>query len=751
MKSIRLTFPQRLASVVAACVLSACGGGGSGGSPTPANPAPIINMSMSTSTAFTGQTTTLTWSASNASSCTGSGNWSGTQATSGSLTVNATQVGELSYSLNCSGAGGSATQTSKLAVTQSPLTLIAGNIGGPGNVDGIGSNARFQSPQGIARDKDGNLYVADSGSHTIRKITPAGVVSTYAGQVGVAGFANGAATSAKFRYPLGLSIDANGNLYVADSENHLIRKISVDGIVTTIAGVYEQPGQDDGPADKARFRTPTDLVIDRNNNLYITDSENNTIRKMTANGQVSTLAGSPRQSGLMDGSGANARFKYPTGIAIDDKDHVYIADTSNNAIRRIDPAGNVSTIKPSAGEIKYPGYLKVLSNGDILISERNNHAIKKISLDNRVTIFAGQEANSGSENGASNIAKFNSPKAMAIDSTGNLFVAENPTIRKIAANGEVSTVAGSGRLTGATEAKGSTAKFYTPTSVVTDRQGNLFITDMNNHTIRKVTPNGETSLFAGSVGNSGNIDGMQGLARFDMPYTIAIDINDNLYVADGNDFIRKITPQGLVSHIRTYANNNSSQEIWLNFASGISVDGLGNIFVAISGKIFKIAPSGSTTLIAGSGYYGNDNGVGEQARFAYLGGIVADLAGNLYVADNDNHNIRKISPSGQVTTFAGSVQGLPGAVDGTGLAARFNFPHSLTIDKTGNIFVGDLSNYTIRKITPEGVVSTVAGTATMGNLVLYSIKTLSSPYGITIDNAGKFYAVMDQGVFQLHF
>ncbi|WP_246464370.1 hypothetical protein [Undibacterium seohonense] len=752
MKSIRLTFPQRLASIVAAFLLSACGGGGSGGSPTPANPTPIINMSMSTSTAFTGQTTTLTWSASNASSCTGSGNWSGTQATSGSLTVNATQVGELSYSLNCSGAGGSATQTSKLAVTQSPLTLIAGNIGGPGSADGIGGNARFDTPIGIARDKSGNLFVTDKYNHTIRKITPSGLVSTFAGQVAIPGSADGEAGKALFNEPNGITIDASDNLYVADNVNHLIRKISPAGVVTTLAGKALELGKADGTSSAARFNSPADIAIDNQGNLIIADQFNSLIRKISSTGQVTTLAGNPNSSGFADGPAKSAMFRLPVGIAIDRNNTVYVADTYNNMIRKIDTNGNVTSIKPSVGQIEQPTYLKVMSNGDIIFSEQQSHLLKKLTPDNRVSILAGQENIAGSDNGPASSAKFNSPRGIATDDNGNFYLADNSTIRKITANGEVSTIAGSGSIVGSTDGIGNAARFYNPKSIVTDRSGNIFVADMSNHVIRKISTNGQVSLFAGTVRKAGEIDGAGNIARFEYPLALAIDSSDNLYVTGNNDFVRKITPQGMVSSIISSWANNRNYEVKISTSEGIVIDNNGNLFISASSKgvIYKVTPSGATTEVAG-GEFGNQDGTGTSAKFNYPGGMVQDISGNLYVADILNHNIRKITPSGVVTTLAGSSIGLVGTKDGVGLAASFNYPTRLAIDKAGNIFVTDTGNRTIRKITPDGSVSTVAGTATLGNLLPYSIKTLGNVWGITFDNAGKFYVAMDQGVFQLHF
>jgi sugar lactone lactonase YvrE len=223
------------------------------------------------------------------------------------------------------------------------ISNFAGEGGVFGSADGVGTAARFSAPQGLAIDGAGNIYVADTGNNMIRKITPAGVVTTFAGQAGTFGFADGAGSAARFNVPRGIASDTLGIVYVADNSNQVIRRITPDGNVTTIAGVPGVAGSDDGAAVAARFRDPPGIAVDAAGNLYVADQGNHTIRKISA-GVVTTIAGSAGVAGYADGNGSVARFNSPEGIAVDAAGNVYVADRGNNAIRRITPAGDVTTV-----------------------------------------------------------------------------------------------------------------------------------------------------------------------------------------------------------------------------------------------------------------------------------------------------------------------------------------------------------------------------------------------------------------------
>jgi len=269
----------------------------------------------------------------------------------------------------------------------SPLAGIPESHGG---ADGAGSDARFWAPFGLAADRAGTIYVADTANNTIRKITADGVVSTLAGVAGRPGNADGAGMNARFRNPWGVAVDAAGNVYVADMSNHTIRKITPDGRVSTLAGQAGTAGSMDGIGAGAQFNSPVAVAVDTAGNVYVSDSANECIRKITPAGVVSTLAGLPGQAGSADGTGPNARFLNPQGLAVDDRGNLFVADMGNNTVREISPAGAVTTLAGLAGvggttdgiggaaRLNHPGGVALDGSGNVYVADSNNHAIRKL-------------------------------------------------------------------------------------------------------------------------------------------------------------------------------------------------------------------------------------------------------------------------------------------------------------------------------------------------------------------------------------
>lgn len=308
---------------------------------------------------------------------------------------------------------------------------------------------------------------------------------------------------------------------------------------------------------------------------------------------------------------------------------------------------------------------------------------------------------------------------------------------------QVTTIAGSGTI-GSTNANGTAASFNYPEGVAVDASGNIYVADFNNHRIRKISPSGDVTTFAGS-GTAGAIDDTGTLARFNNPSGIVIDALGNFFVSDySNNKIRKITPTGVVTTVAGSGTigSNDGQGISATFNApyGLNIDTSGNIYVADTNnhKIRKIDTSGNVTTLAGTGLSGSIDGDNTVARFKNPSALAIDAQGNVYVADYGNHKIRKITPTGDVSTLAGS--GTLGSADGTGTAASFYRPNGIAIDPNGYLYVADLYNNKIRKITPSGDVSTFAGTGVAG----YTDGDLSTakfyrPIGITIDSNGDFY------------
>lgn len=324
------------------------------------------------------------------------------------------------------------------------ITTFAGAANSTTGADGTPGS--FNNPYGVAIDSAKNIYVADTLNNTIRKITPARVVSTLAGTAGLPGSADGTGAAARFNFPVGLAVDGAGNVYVADARNFAIRKITPAGVVTTLAGSPSQFGSGDGPGSTARFFLPYGIAVDGAGTLYVADSGNQLIRKITPEGVVSTLAGGVGQEGFVNGTGIAARFRVPFGVAVDGAGNVYVADSGNHAIRRITAAGVVSTV-------------------------------------------AGSVGTSGAVDGPAATARFSQPRGLAVDAAGNIFVADyaNSIIRHITTSGVVSTIAGTPGVQGEVNSVGATARFYEPTGIAVDGAA-IYVADTSNNLVRRGQP-----------------------------------------------------------------------------------------------------------------------------------------------------------------------------------------------------------------------------------------------------------------------
>jgi len=643
------------------------------------------------------------------------------------------------------------------------FTTFAGPLS-PAGMDGLGTAAQFDNPSGVAVDSVGNVYVADTANHIIRKTTPGGEVATLAGLARESGSADGPGSAARFWNPSGVAVDIWGNVYVADTGNQTIRKITPGGAVTTLAGAARISGSGDGPGSAARFDTPKGVAVDSAGHVYVADTYNSAIRKITPGGEVTTLAGSAGERGRADGIGNAARFWNPHGVAVDGAGHVYVADTDNSAIRKITPGGAVTTLVGSAevwgsghgsgswAEVFRPYGVAVDGGGHVYVAGFRNQTIRKITPGGAVTTLAGAAWISGSDDGIGSAARFWDPSGVAVDSAGHLYVADtgNQNIRKITPGGAVTTLAGVARNSGSDDGIGSAARFHDPHGVALDSVGNVYVADTGNSTIRKITPGGVVTTLAGTAMRSGFDERPGRAALFWNPRGVAVDGAGHVYVADtGNHNIRTITPGGAVTTVagawywspsQNIGNFGSKDETGIEALfdnpSGVAVDSAGNVYVADSHNhnIRKITPGRVVRTLAGlAGRRGSADGPGIEARFVYPRGVAVDGAGHVYVADTGNHTIRKITPGGEVTTLAGAA-GESGGADGLGSAARFHYPIGVAVDSEGNVYVANYGDHAIRKITPWGAVTTLV--KWVGNL---GATQGGFPTGVAVDSSGNVY------------
>ena len=456
---------------------------------------------------------------------------------------------------------------------------------------------------------------------------------------------------------------------------------------STFAG-YALSDSSDGFGPDARFQDPVGVAFDANGNLYLTDLLNATVRKMTAAGVVSTIAGLAGYLGIDDGLNSNARFWSPRAIAVDTNGNVFVGDLEFFVIKKISPIGTNWLVSTVAGQIGTQGYQDGFNGG-----------------------------------------RLNGPSGLAADSSGNIYLAD-AAVRKLSLVSNtwvLSTIANSSgyvlvQLPDFSYGTNFVAQFSgTATSIAIDTSGNLYVADQLNHTITQLSPNGTNWVvrtIAGLAGSPGSTDGPGSAARFKSPVGISVDHSGIVYVADGNQTIRRLALQGTNWNVTTLAGSTGTTgsidgvgtNALFNGPFGLAVDPANNLFVADSNnnEIRKVTSAGAVSTIAGSTFTGaaSVDGVGTSARFHNPAGVALDNTGTLYVSDFDNHTIRSITSAGIVSTVAG-LAGNPGTLDNVGSNARFNFPDGIAVDGAGNLYVVQDGDGALRRITPAGVVSTI--------------------------------------------
>ena len=331
-----------------------------------------------------------------------------------------------------------------LSQAQDSVTTLAGQPQFPGATNGTGTNALFNEPAGIVVAANGTVYVADSANHAIRTVATNGLVGTFAGQLGELGTTDGTGTNAQFDAPSGLAFDLKGDLLVSDTGNATLREITPAGVVSTLAGVAGQSGFLDGAAGTAEFGSPLGLAVATNGNIYVVDGGNHVIRLLT-NGVVSTLAGNPYIWGSADGQGTNALFNAPCGVALDSHGNLWVSDTDNDTIRKVTPAGLVSTYAGLAGvdgtndgpvataRFCRPAEITFDPQGNLLVADSFNHTLRKISTNGVVSTISGLPGTSGSTDGINGQGRYFNPYGLAFNTNGLLLVADayNELIREV--------------------------------------------------------------------------------------------------------------------------------------------------------------------------------------------------------------------------------------------------------------------------------------------------------------------------------
>lgn len=614
------------------------------------------------------------------------------------------------------------------------VNVVGTGASGYSGDGGPATKAQLKVPAGLTFDSKGNLYIADRENHRVRKVSRKGIITTVAGN-GTAGFSGdgGRATQASLNLPSGLVVDTKGNLYISDRSNNRVRMVNSRGIIKTIAGNGNDGYHGDNmPALKATLDKPFGLALDKNNNLYIADRGNNRIRKIDSSGLISTVAGDGGFYFIGDnGPAYRASIAGPTDVAVDDKGNIYIADRNNNRVRKVDTLGMIHTIM-GTGQRDY--------NGDSELARETNLHL---------------------------------PFGVALDKNGDLLVIDRShyRIRKLVMKGnKVTTLAGNGvKQFGGDGGPAQGAKLEFPHGIDVDSKDNVVFADKANYRIRKITPKGIISTIVGN-GIRGNIgDGKPALKASVFPTRLRLNHKDEIFFISPSGFVsivRKVNTKGIINEYITTGDADYQKAVLASGSgastrsditvisqfSDLAVDKKGNLYLAdrINHQIRKLAPNGKIKTIAGTGdssYFG-DGGPATKAAFRDPVAITLDKAGNLYIADAANNMIRKINTKGIISTIAGNGKHKDSGDGGPALKAGLRSIDSLAFNPAGELHIVETNTHHIRKIKKDGTIVTVAGRPGMqGNFGDGGPATramLKQPADIAFDSKGNMY-ITDMG------
>jgi trimeric autotransporter adhesin len=684
-------------------------------------------------------------------------------------------------------------------------------VSGIKTVAGDGGNARVEvgrlatltlllNPVGVAVDASGNLYIADSNNYRILVVTKStGIVTAVAGN-GTFGYSGdgGLATSAALTFPKSVSVDASGNVYIADYGTDCIRMVTTStGIITTVAGngTHGYSG-DGGLATSATMRYPTGVCTDASGNIYIADSTNNRIRMVTkSTGIITTVAGTG-SLGYYSGDGGlatSAKLADPTGIAVDTSGNLYIADSGTDCIRMVTKSTGIITTVAGGGKSELnadysgdgglatsarladPTGIAVDAPGNLYITDYRNKRIRMVTKSTGIiTTVAGtgSSGNSG-DGGLATSATIYSPSGIAVDVSGNIYFADYfyNCIRIVTkSTGIISLAVGDGTSANTGDrGLATSARLFAPRGVAHDSSGNIYIADTGSNTIRMIEKStGIITTVAGNIsaykvdvfGGYGGDRGPATSARLRRPRGVAVDASGNIYIADTeNNCIRMVTKRtGIITTVAGNRTHRSSQNYndgglatsaTLSSPRAVAFDASGNIYIsdAYHQRIRMVTKStGVITTVAGNSTrgYSGDGGLATSAALGSVNGLAFDASGNLYIADSTNNRIRMVTKStGIITTVAG--KGYSGNSGDGGLAtsARLSYPTGVAVDASGNLYIVDYRNNRIRLVTKStGIISSVAGNGTSGysvDGVQAALGMLNRPVGIAIDTTGTIY------------
>jgi uncharacterized protein (TIGR03437 family) len=599
------------------------------------------------------------------------------------------------------------------------ISTVAGGAPPPTPVTAV--NAPIGDVEGLAVDGSGNVFF--TGARCLFKVDSSGILTRLAGnsRPGYAGD-GGPATAAQMTADGGIAVDPAGNILVADTTggSGRIRRVSASGVITTVAGGGATSPGDGGPAIAAYMYDVTDVAVDAGGNIYIAEATENRVRKVTADGVITTVAGTGVAGFAGDGGPAvNALLNVPMGVAVDANGDVFIADTYNLRVRKVSPAGVITTVAgngaPDLGNAIPPGalatnipissaYVSSDPAGNLLLCSASG--VLRISPGGVITQLAGAAKVPVANRDQATSAAISPCRAVA-DPSGNILVSSN-LVQKISPAGTVSPFAGNGEFTSGDGGPATAAQFYEPGAVAIDGSGNLFVVDNFTSVVRRIAANGIVTTL------TGGLPAPQGEPATDIFMnvdSIAADASGNLFVTSGiaPAGLYKVSASGAVTTVTTFTISNNGQLSYL--FGGMTVDGSGNVYLSTPVDVLKVTPAGIVTTVAGNGTAGftGDGGPATSAQLNNATDVAVDAAGNIFIADASNYRIRKVDTNGVITTVAGTGGGGQASFTlGVPALSAALAPVSVSVDNSGNLFIAD-SVSGILAMTTYGSIYYVTG------------------------------------------
>jgi len=649
----------------------------------------------------------------------------------------------------------------------------------PGSVEGRDAVTASVDPYAVAVDARRLLLIADWAGNRVRRLDGDGrtlVTIAGTGAWGLSGD-DGPATLARLGSVSGLTADQGGRAYFLDWDHHVVRRINIDGTVTTVAGSGEAGFGGDGElATLAKLSSPRGLSVDQAGRLYIADNGNHRIRMVDLDGRIVTVAGDGTAGFSGDGAPATlARMSGPTHAVPDQMGGILIADPENQRIRRVGPDGIITTVAGTGAagfsgdngpatlaQLNYPFALAVDDDGAILIADYDNRRVRRVDANGIISTVAGTgEAGIAADGSVATAAPLSGPCSVAFASGGGFFIADatNHRVMRVDPQGHISTIAGTGQTYFPVDGRRATSvPLAMPWGIAEAQDGALVVSDMRNSLIYRIDPGGAVQVLAGD-GNGGYLGdyGPATLAQMNEPRGLALDSAGAIYVADTNNHaVRRIDPDGTITTLAGTgvsgftADGTQADRAQLSWPIGIAVDAEDRVYIAEYGndRVRRVDADGRIRTLAGNGVTGY-SGDGAAAVAATLNGpvgVAVDAEGRVLIVDEYNHVIRRVSADGIITTVAGTgAQGFFGD-GGRATQAELSYPTGIFVEAGGSFLIADSGNLRIRRVDGSGSVSTILGDEYLGpwgDNGPASLASLGYPRSVMVDVQGRLLTTDD--------